>query len=999
MIFLRTKGIFILGVLLFYPFFGQAQNGPSQSVSPNEESGRVEATEMLYIFSYPVVGRTYLMGMYDFQSQDLYLPVIELFNLLEINMEISRDKNTITGTYLFGGEPYSIDVREHTIELGTKKWNSSADKIYRQVSDIYVHADLMSEIFKLHFESDINRLLLSLDTPHVLPIIELNNRKNARNNIREQQYERSFHTLRYDRKYSIINGGMFDYNIGVVSDMVALQPNYNFQYVTGLELLGGQFRGRQNSLYSSTNGWQTGNANYDWEFNILNSPMLSEVFAGHLTTRGFNGETILGMGVTNQPIEPRQMFGYTFVDGTTIPDSEVELFINEQLIDYAKADAQGYYRLDVPLRYGTSKVRVQVYTPTGELKTEEKELQIPYNFAPKGVINYQIFGGYVRDEMNNPLQDKRFAGSADMNVGLTNWLTVNAGYSKSNNVGAESSVFAGASARLFNAMLLDFEYVPDVWYRTNSSLVFGAANSLSNSFTKYMGLSSMNTRNANYSMINSLFYNFPFEAFSLGLRVSGITYGYNDGSDTRFTSDIFTQVGRLNIRFNYSDTYSFENGTMIMDRDMDSYKVSGTYSFAGLKNEFLKSTFLRSSVLFSQEFRRVDQVDLQLSRKLFRTGRFTINYSNSFLTNNSFIQVGVNFSLSKWARSSTNMRTDFNDATVQQRIRGSIGVDHKHRYLEFTDRQQVGRSSATVLLFLDNDENGKYSDGDDLIPHKAVELDRSGSVNLGEDGLVRLSHLQSNYRYNLSVNRKSIPNPLLVPDPDFKEFSFISDPNQFKIIEIPFYQAGVIEGVVNVRRNDVKEGIGGLRLSMSSLDSDYMVNLRTFRGGSFYQMDVPPGKYAIIADRLQLEMLGLIQESGAYEVEVKKTANGDFVQGLEIILIPSTSTEEGITYKGNTEALNEKQKVYEEELRFDLARALTYFTSAQQSYYLQRYDRALDYIDDSLELYITPQSLSVKGSILYSMGDEAGALAAWREAERLDPDLLLPNASQTLLNE
>ncbi len=548
-------------------------------------------------------------------------------------------------------------------------------------------------------------------------------------------------------------------------------------------------------------------------------------------------------------------------------------------------------------------------------------------------------------------------------------------------------------------MLLDFEYVPNVWYRTNSSLVFGYANSLSNSFTKYLGLSSMNTRNANYSMINSLFYNFPFKAFSLGLRFSGITYGYNDGSDTRFTTDIFTQIGRFNLRFNYSDTYSFENGAMIMDRDMDSYKVSGTYSFAGKKTPFFKNTFLRSSVLFSQEFSRVDQVDFQLSRKFFKTGRVNINFSNSFFTNSSFIQVGLNFSLSKWARSSTNMRTDFHDGTVQQRIRGSIGVDHKHRYLEFTDRQQVGRSSATVRMFLDNDENGRYSRGDVIIPHKAVELDRSGTVNLGEDGLVRLSHLQSNYRYNLSVNRKSIPNPLLVPDRQFTEFSFISDPNQYKIIEIPFYQAGVIEGVVNVRRNDEIEGLGGLRLSLSSLDSDFTANLRTFRGGSFYQMDVPPGKYALIADRLQLEMLGLTQESGSYEVEVRKTANGDFVQGLEIILLPITDSEEGITYNGYQSALNEKQKVYEEELRFDLARALTYFTSAQQAYYLQRYDWALDYIEDSLELYKTPQSLSVKVSILYSMGDEAGAKAAWREAESLDPDLLLPNAAQTLLND
>lgn len=990
--------LLLLGYSSYFSKEIKSQNGPLESQRQSNNLS-VNSSDMLYIFSYPVVGRTYVMGKYNFQTEELYLPIVEIFSLLGINMEISRDKNVISGTYLLGGESYTIDYNNYTIDLAGKQWDINANLIIKGPADIYLHTDLLSTVFKLHFEGDINRLLLSLRTPNLMPVVELANRRNARNSIGNGLEKQEYYSLLYDRDYKLLNGGMFDYNIGILSDMTVLKPNYNFQYLTGIELLGGQFRGRHNALYNTTNGWQNGQSTYDWEFNLRDNSLLSEIFAGNLATRGFNSESILGMGFTNQPIEPRQMFGYTYVEGTTIADSEVELFINNQLIDYTIADAQGFYRLDVPLRYGTSKIRVQVFTPNGELKTEEKEMQIPYSFAPKGVINYQVFGGYIRDEINNPLSDKRFAGSADINIGLTRWLTLNTGYSRSNNINANSSLFTGASARILNSLLLDLEYVPNVWYKANSSLVFGVSNALSSSFTRYIGLSDMNTRNANFSMLNSIFYNFPFENLSLGVRFAGVTYGYQDGSDTRFTSDLFTQLGRFNLRINYSNTFSFENGSMIQNRDMDSYKFSGTYSFAGMQNPLLKSMFLRSSVLFSQGFNRLDQIDLQLSRRLFKSGRFTVNFSNSFLTNNSFVQIGVNFNISKWARSSTNTRTDFQNVTVQQRIRGSLGVDHKNRYLNFTDRQQVGRSAATIRLFVDNDQNGTFSRGDAIIPHEAVNIDRSGMVSLGKDGLIRLSHLQSDYRYNLSIDRKAIPNPLLVPDSKFKEFSFIADPNQYKIIDVPFYQAGVIEGIVKVRNMSGDESLGGLRLKLTSLDTDFVASIRTFRDGSFYQMDIPPGKYALMADRIQLELLGLIQESGAYEVEVKKVPNGDFIQGIEIILISNTQNEEGITYDGNTQNLNERQKVYEEELRFDLARALTYFTSAQQSYYLLRYDRALDYIENSLALFVTSHALSVKGSILYSMGDQQGAAEAWREAERMDPDLLLPNASLFLLNE
>lgn len=981
-------------VLLFLD--GSSYDVRAQSRTANPIN---QATELLYIFSYPVVGRTYVMGMYNYETEDLYLPVVELFGHFEVNMELSRDKNTLSGIYLLEGKSYTIDATNYKISLGEKTWELSEDLMYRQISDIYLHSDVYEEIFNLSFEGDVNRLMLSLETSLILPVIELNNRKIARSNIQDQQFDRTFYTMRFDREYDAINGGMFDYNLGVITDVQSMQPSYNFQYITGLEVLGGQFRGRFNSLYSNLNGWQHAKSNYDWEFNLRESPFLSKVMAGHISTRGFNVEPVLGLGITNQPIEPRQMFGYTYVDGTTEPDSEVELFLNNQLIDYTRADAQGYYRLDVPLRYGTTKVRVQVYTPNGQLKTEEQELQIPYSFAPKGVMNYQLYGGMIRDEMNDPFIDKRFAGSVDFNYGLTRWLTVNAGYSESNNIESASSLFSGFSARLFNTMLLDFEYVPDVWYRSNASLVFGGSSSVSSTFTKYSGISVMNTKNAEYSMINNVFYTLPFESLNLGLRLSGITYGYMDGVDTRFSGDLFTQLGRINLRFNYSDTYSITDGALVMGRNMDSYKITGTYSFAGVRAKFLKSTYLRGSALFSEEFSRLDQVDLQFSRKILKTGRFNVNFSNSFLTNSSFIQVGFNFNLSNWARASSNMRTDFNSATLQQRVRGSIGVDHRNRYLEFTDRQQVGRSAATVIMFLDNDENGEYTSGDDLIPYKAVDLDRSGSVTLGKDGLVRLSHLQSNYRYNLSIDRKAIPNPLLVPDSKFKEFSFVADPNQFKRIEIPFYQAGVIEGMVVAMENNVKEGVGGLRLTLNSLQDNFSTTLRTYRGGSFYAMDIPPGKYALSADPLQLDMLGYIQESGAFEVEVRKVANGDFVQGIEIILTPSIDPDEGVRYNGNSDALTQRQQVFEEELRFDMARALTYFTSAQNSYYLQRYERALDYIENSLDLFVTPHSLSIKGSILYSMGDQSGAAQAWREAERMDPDILLPNASQTLLND
>jgi hypothetical protein len=139
------------------------------------------------------------------------------------------------------------------------------------------------------------------------------------------------------------------------------------------------------------------------------------------------------------------------------------------------------------------------------------------------------------------------------------------------------------------------------------------------------------------------------------------------------------------------------------------------------------------------------------------------------------------------------------------------------------------------------------------------------------------------------VNRNAIANPTLVPLKT--EFSFITDPNQFKRIELPFYRGGIVDGKVYIDKPTGMQGQGGLRLMIKGVNSTYEETVRTFSDGGFYAMDIPPGKYTLEVDQTQLGFLMVSNPQGVLNFEIQALSQGDYVEGIQIHLIPDSDTE------------------------------------------------------------------------------------------------------------
>ena len=155
-----------------------------------------------------------------------------------------------------------------------------------------------------------------------------------------------------------------------------------------------------------------------------------------------------------------------------------------------------------------------------------------------------------------------------------------------------------------------------------------------------------------------------------------------------------------------------------------------------------------------------------------------------------------------------------------------------------------------------------------------------GKIELGRDSIIRVTQLESYFRYNLEVDRQQI-DPNLVPTID--KFSFVVDPNQMRRIEIPFYRGGTISGNVYLEKEGVRTPLSGSRVILRATRKASIDTIRTFEDGGFYAMNIAPGSYTLAVDPAQLKFLQAIQQNGLLSVTVQHSQQGDIVENLVIV--------------------------------------------------------------------------------------------------------------------
>jgi hypothetical protein len=855
--------------------------------SPSAFAQKKPDGEVLLNFNYPAVGNVYLNGV--FFGDVAYLPLGEVLSLLYIPAEKTASGKGLQGAFPSKNEGWAIDPITNELTVKGKSRDLDADKYYIGELDLFLHPDYFQELFGITFTVNTYALSVSMTSTNPLPIEERQKRETIRQQLQNRlNKEESSAPLLYSRNRKVLGLGVFDYNLNYTNTNVG--NNLGLSFNAGMELLGGDFQGtyqgnlNQGNLLSNFVGLR-------WRY-VLKGGMqpernagIASISIGQISTTSFsNGANLLGVSITNNPVIPRLELDSFVIDGTTAPDSEVELLIGGQLVDFTRANEVGYYRFNAPVTYGTVRLSTRVYTPSGEVIIQDRQIQVPFSFLPKGFVGYNVQAGlpqFTSDSLGTGL-----VTHADLAYGLTSTVTVRAGVDQGNIFGEQEiyPVF-GLSARIFQQYLLNIDALPDRYYRASGSVFYATNTSINAQFTEYNPNSALNfrgqVRDANLNTF------FPLKLFGKfgGFRLTGERIWFDTGEGVNnYQIDFNSQINRVVFRVNYRGGRS---SLLISENPIQNqfglFTTSLTYTLPRAPGipVYVRGMFLRGQYRYSTLLKRSESISLLLSQTLFKTGRFTLGYDRQIALNQSHFQVGFLIDFNS-LRSSTQFSKRTEGYSALQSFSGSLAYDPTGNTVIPSNRDQITRSGVTVRLFIDTNENELFDPGEEIVPAKAVRLDRSANILLGSDGLLRITQLQSYWKYRLDIDIAALPNPNLAPK--LKSFSFIAEPNRFRPIDIPLYQTGIIDGIVFLERDGESQGQGGLRLILLKDGETEGQVIRTFSDGSYYSYGLLPGKYTLEVDPQQLEFMQASSNPGKLEFEIKALADGDYLEEMNIIL-------------------------------------------------------------------------------------------------------------------
>ncbi len=961
----------------------------SATVSYAQDSS--EESEVYLGFQYQGVVSSVVISYY--KNDVFYLPVTELFTLFKI--QNTKEGTIITGKFSTDQTPFRIDLAKQTIKFGDKRISLTKDDFLRKELDDYLSPAIFSKVFELNFSVDFNKLILNLETEKQLPIVEEALRNRRRKVVETNNYQKNYYALAADRKRSFLNGGFVDYSL--TSFVTNTNNSYSYNTSLGLQLAGGDLQGNIFGNYTNDTFTNASN-NLRWRYVIRGNPALTQVYVGQTTLDGVLSSNFTGVKITNQPIEPRRYFDEYVVQGSTIPESEVELYLNNALVGYEKSDELGNYRFTTPLYYGTSDLDLRIYGPTGETIDKSTRIQVPFTFSPQGEFNYNLNAGVLQ----NPLlgtTERPLVVNAKATYGLTTWLSGSVGteYFEGAMENSNPAVTGAISTRFLTNYILTLEGVSQGYYRSNLNAFFANSASFNIDFTNYISESILyNSSGRDQQLNTSVFYPISIGNLPFISRISTFTVFRDDVQSTSLRLDLSTRINKLNFRFGYSDrilnSYNFLEPSFSSTLDN-----SLTYNISRNPNtpKILRGTFIRAQMRYLPKLSKIESAQFVVSRNMFNAGRLQLSYGRNFINNFNNIRASFVIDFNK-VRSNSTFSSIRSDYSASQNIRGSFGYDTNYNNFIATSRNQVGRSGTAIKLFVDNNNNERYDeDIDQSIDEGSIRIDRTSASSFRKNGILYYSQMQPYFRYNMQVNKGSIENPLLVPE--LNEFSIITDPNTFKKIEIPFYMSGVIEGSVKKYFNEqTSQGIGGVKLILSGINSVFYKELRTFSDGSFYSYEVPPGKYKMSVDQNQLDVLNSKSDPGEIEFEIKPLAEGDFIEGLSFLIVPKgydPDKIEAVPTEAIIADISQSSEILELEaqLNKNIDQTLRLIVQAQTAFYNGNINRALTLVNESLELFKTAQGYALKGSLNYLQGNKAEARKNWDLATELNPNILIPD--------
>ena len=803
-------------------------------------------------------------------NQIAYLPVKEIFDFLKIKNTQSLQLEQIEGFFINPQSRFLIDKYKNQIVYLDKTYPLKPNDLLKTETGIYLKIDYFGKIFGLDCSFNFRNLSVTMNTKIELPTIKEMQQEILRQNISKLQGEKKVDTV-IKRTFPKFQIGMADW---------ALFSTQTQGYSTNVRLnlaLGAVFFGGETNVYLNMNSTSPIKAEeqfYRWRYVNNDITALKQITLGTIFTPTIatTYAPITGIQISNTPSNFRRSFGTYTISDKTEPGWTVELYMNNVLVNYTKADASGFFTFEVPLVYGNSEVKLKHYGPWGEVRTSEKQILIPFNFLPKNQYEYTFTSGIIQDEDHTSLT------RAIINYGLTRRVTIGAGVEMLSTVnGGKPMPFINTSIRLGSNMLFSGEHVSGIIsrgifsynlpsnirlelnyskYEKNQTAIRSGKNSSNNYLEERKLVAIVPIKTKLFSSFTRLTLNqlvLPTTTFNTAeLMISSIIANLSVNLATNMS---YTDPAQKIFTSNLSATTRLPKGIRFTPLVQYDYTL---HNFLRLRSEFEKNITTKGFLNFTFE------------RDLVKKENY---YSIGFRYNFSFTQ------FSFFGRKTSD------NITVTEAVNGSLLYNQDSKKFITSSQNNVGRGGFIIQPFLDVNANGKKDKGEPKVNSLGIKVNAGRTVLNIKDSNYNVVGLEAYNSYYINVEKDAFDNiAWKVKNPSIKA---IVEPNHLKLIEVPILVMGEVSGKVNLQNSQGNKGIGRIIVNIYNSNDVFITRILTESDGYFSYLGLTPGNYYLEVDENQLDKLKFKSTSSKINFQIKPSKEGDIIDNINIQLYGS----------------------------------------------------------------------------------------------------------------
>lgn len=843
----RWLGIF-LSVILCINMYAQ-----------NSVDGNLNYETFNVLLDIDKVGRKNFTALYQENSGALYLPIEVLFDCLKINNQRGENGQSVSGYVVSEKNTYSINYGMKMITYKNVSFPVSDKDMIYDMGILYVSKHTFEKIFGFAIKFDFRNLSAKLSADFEFPLVRQMKQESARANLAKLKGEVMSDVV-LKRDYHLLRTGMADWSITSMQSQ-KYNSETRFGLGAGAEVFGGETDVWLN--YSTTYGFNSNQQRYMWRWVDNNAKVIKQIQLGRIYGKSISSllYPVDGATVSNTPTTVRKALGDYLISDNTEPDWLIELYINNTLMDYTRADASGFYSFKVPVVYGTTNITLRFYGPNGEEHSEQKVINMPYTFLPKGELEYRVSGGYLLDTLHS-----RY-GRAEVSLGVTRGLTFGAGVEYSQTIISNSPYipFVTASIQPFSGLILIGEYAHDV--RTKATLNY--------TFLKKL------TIDLNYSKYTkdqtAIIYNYKEERvanLSMPFQLSHLSGFVRGGFHQNIYSDFSYNAGDLifsgyykNVNINLSNFYNWTTFS----------NSPNVYSNLAIGYRLPSSCNIRLNGQYNYSTQKVISYKAEVEKKLFNRGLLTLGYENNFLSNANSVNISFKYDFSFMQ---TYVSSYFSRGMTQtaQTAQGSFAFGSGNKYVLADKQNQVGRSGISIIPYVDVNHNGTRDANEPFADNLTVKCAGGHLLEDQKDWLIRIVGLEPFVDYTLTLDESKFDN--LSWKLKQKKFKVTTDPNQFKKIEIGVLPMGEVSGIV---QDESGFGVGRVLVNITNESDSLVVQLQTESDGYFSYLGLAPGKYKFGGDSVQ--MAAIKKTVLPVSFDIRPTIEGDVKNIGKISLI------------------------------------------------------------------------------------------------------------------